>query len=568
MKPNKKVTRTKPIAHKNKDFYRAFEDRHRGPRELILTRLKVYLDFVEPLKTLYHNPEVLDLGCGRGEWLQLMQSNGFKAKGVDLDEGMLFGCQELNLDVYQTDALNYLRGVATESLVVVSAFHLVEHIAFDDLLQLVGEASRVLKPGGLLILETPNSENLAVGTSSFYLDPTHQRPLPASLLTFVVEHAGFERFKTLYLQESPEMVAAEHITLMNVLSGSSPDYAVVAQKKAIAAVCSLFDKPFDQSYGVRLDSLAVHYDQQRADSFGTQLSQANQLNERFELHIQWLQSEWDTSKQRVEDLSKCNGKLEAVFAAEEQKASNLASQLSQANELNGRLERHIQWLQSEWDTSKLNLGKIEVLFTAEEQKAGNLASQLNQANDQSIRQQAHAQWLQNQWNAAQVKINELNQSQQHWQTLANAYNQERKALYASYSWRITRPLRLITTGFRMLFKALLTIPLAIWWLVKWPFKLILSALIRLAIKHPALKSGIGVWLKNYPKLFTHSLLFARARGINIDATPPQLTEIQELSEPLAVENTPDLTNLTPRARRIYNDLKDAMDSNYKNKESS
>jgi O-antigen chain-terminating methyltransferase len=281
-----------------------------------------------------------------------------------------------------------------------------------------------------------------------------------------------------------------------------------------------------------------------------------------------LQSEWDTSKQRVEDLSKCNGKLEAVFAAEEQKASNLASQLSQANELNGRLERHIQWLQSEWDTSKLNLGKIEVLFTAEEQKAGNLASQLNQANDQSIRQQAHAQWLQNQWNAAQVKINELNQSQQHWQTLANAYNQERKALYASYSWRITRPLRLITTGFRMLFKALLTIPLAIWWLVKWPFKLILSALIRLAIKHPALKSGIGVWLKNYPKLFTHSLLFARARGINIDATPPQLTEIQELSEPLAVENTPDLTNLTPRARRIYNDLKDAMDSNYKNKESS
>jgi hypothetical protein len=126
----------------------------------------------------------------------------------------------------------------------------------------------------------------------------------------------------------------------------------------------------------------------------------------------------------------------------------------------------------------------------------------------------------------------------HWQTLANICNQK--------------------------LKALLTIPKSLWWLVKWPFKIILSGLIRCAIKHPAIKVGIGAWLKKYPSLFTHSLMFARARGINIDATLP--TDSQELPQPLVRQNTPDLTKLTPHARRIYIDLKDAMDRN--NKENS
>src|SRR5512137_2545019 len=127
-------------------FYRAFEERHRGSRELIKSRLEVYLPFVEPLKTLYKAPEILDLGCGRGEWLELMQQNGFQAKGVDLDEGMLSACRELDLNVRQADALDYLRGLTANKLSVVSAFHVVEHIPFEALRQLVDEAYRVLKP--------------------------------------------------------------------------------------------------------------------------------------------------------------------------------------------------------------------------------------------------------------------------------------------------------------------------------------------------------------------------------------------------------------------------------------
>ena len=100
----------------------------------------------------------------------------------------------------------------------------------------VAQALRVLVPGGVLILETPNPENLVVGTSSFYLDPTHERPLPWQLLSFLAEHHGFERVKTLRMQESAHLAARvarhEALSLMDVLGGASPDYAIVAQKAA------------------------------------------------------------------------------------------------------------------------------------------------------------------------------------------------------------------------------------------------------------------------------------------------------------------------------------------------
>ncbi|MEI6544046.1 MAG: class I SAM-dependent methyltransferase, partial [Methylococcales bacterium] len=222
----------------------------------------MYLPIVEPLKMVYEHPDILDLGCGRGEWLELMKNNGFDTKGIDLDEGMLEDCIDLSLDVYQVDVLEYLRGLDADSVCLVSALHLVEHINFDKVLNLVSEALRVLKPGGLLILETPNSENLVVGTSNFYLDPTHQKPLPAELLSFVAEYAGFCRVKTLYLQESPDLTISHRTTLINVLQGVSPDYAIIAQKTASSDVLNLFDASINHVYGIRLNDLAERYDQQ------------------------------------------------------------------------------------------------------------------------------------------------------------------------------------------------------------------------------------------------------------------------------------------------------------------
>ena len=254
----------------NTHFYQAFEERYRGSRDLIRSRLQAYLPFVEPLKTLAGVPEALDLGCGRGEWLELLRDHGFQAAGVDCDEMMVAKCRELNLKAIRADFAGHLKEVAADSRCVVSAFHLVEHLSFAELQQLVEQAYRVLKPGGLLIVETQNPENLIVGATTFYLDPTHLRPVPPMLLSFVAEYAGFNRVKTLYLQEEPALVTAPRIGLHSVLGGVSPDYAIVAQKPAPAEICRRFDAPFDGSYGLDLGTLAGRYDRQ-CDAVGTAL---------------------------------------------------------------------------------------------------------------------------------------------------------------------------------------------------------------------------------------------------------------------------------------------------------
>lgn len=244
-------------------FYRAFEDRHRGSRELIKSRIRVYLPFLTPILEHYPDADALDLGCGRGEWLELIAESGFKARGVDLDSAMLAACRERNLFVEEQDALSALRKEADASLAVISAFHLVEHLEFDEVRMLIAEAMRSLLPGGILILETPNPENIVVACCNFYLDPTHQRPIPPSLLHFAVEHAGFNKTKILRLQEPPHLLSAgSPVSLMSVLEGVSPDYAVVAQKGGNLKIDQRSNDPFDHNYGLELPTLAGRFDSQ------------------------------------------------------------------------------------------------------------------------------------------------------------------------------------------------------------------------------------------------------------------------------------------------------------------
>ena len=242
------------------DFYRAFEDRHRGSRELIKTRLGVYLPFVVSLAGVHPNLSVLDLGCGRGEWLELLQENNISAQGVDLDDNMLSACRERGFNVCNTDALAHLKTQSDQSLLAVTGFHLAEHLPFALLQELLAQAQRVLMPSGLLILETPNPENLVVGTASFYLDPTHEHPLPWQLLTFMAEHQGFARIKLMRLQEEAHLVETGPQCLYDVLAGVSPDYAIVAQKSTSFNHPQALDQAFAAQIGLSLTTLANRYD--------------------------------------------------------------------------------------------------------------------------------------------------------------------------------------------------------------------------------------------------------------------------------------------------------------------
>lgn len=256
-------------------FYRAFEDEHRGSREMIKARQRIYLPFIQPLMEVYPSASAIDLGCGRGEWLELLTETGFQAQGVDLDDGMLAVCRERGLNVQTKDAIAGLKECADESQAVVSGFHLAEHIPFDVLQTLVIESLRILKPGGLLILETPNPENIVVGTANFYLDPTHKQPIPPLLLSFLAGYLGFSQVKVIRLQGPVDLSAGRKLTVHDVLGGVSPDYAIVAQKAAPEELIRQISWAFKPEYGVTLGQLAGKYDQQ----IDTKLNQVTELAE-------------------------------------------------------------------------------------------------------------------------------------------------------------------------------------------------------------------------------------------------------------------------------------------------
>lgn len=240
------------------DFYKSFEDVFRGSRTTIKQRLTVYLDFILPLKEEKEIVNALDLGCGRGEWLELLKENNICSFGVDLDEGMLKECVDRNLNIENSDAINYLRKQSDSSIDVISAFHIIEHIGADNVYTLVKEAHRVLTPGGILILETPNPENIMVATNLFYLDQTHERPIPSELMLFLAKYYGYHKYKIIRLQDKYNR-DINKINLLDVVEGVSPDYALVAQKNSKTRSDKI-ELAFNRDYGISFHELCSIYD--------------------------------------------------------------------------------------------------------------------------------------------------------------------------------------------------------------------------------------------------------------------------------------------------------------------
>ena len=241
----------------NDDFYVAFEEKFRGSEELIKERQKKYLKFINPLKILKDEVKALDIGCGRGEWISLLNENGFNARGIDINESMVKVASQKGLNAAVNDALGELKSLEENSLDIITAFQVVEHIKFDDVLELIKEAKRVLAPCGILILETPNPENIMVGTQWFYLDATHKNPIPCELLSFATHYYGLERnfiFKT--NEKSPSEYERD-MGLFDVFEGVSPDYSVIAQKNGDQS--ELFDEAFAVMPGVNLAQISASY---------------------------------------------------------------------------------------------------------------------------------------------------------------------------------------------------------------------------------------------------------------------------------------------------------------------
>ncbi len=187
------AARTGPQAATVRFDYLGFERRFRGaPEELTATLLERYAELCAA-----HQP-VLDVGCGRGELVGALAAAGVAVTGVELDPAMAAEARAAGRPVVTGDALAHLRDLPAHSLGTVIAVHVVEHLPIERLVELLELTASRLRPGGILIAETPNPASLVVLGNSYILDPTHVWPLHPLLLQFLCERAGFRDVELRY----------------------------------------------------------------------------------------------------------------------------------------------------------------------------------------------------------------------------------------------------------------------------------------------------------------------------------------------------------------------------------
>jgi 2-polyprenyl-3-methyl-5-hydroxy-6-metoxy-1,4-benzoquinol methylase len=220
----------------NDRFYVEFEALFRGNRADIKQRLQVYLPY---LSHIFGQPKsdrlmVIDVGCGRGEWLELLDEQGIPAMGVDLNAAMVDACLQQGFLARCADAIQTLREQVPGSIGAVTGFHIIEHLPFEQLLALFDAAQQALCPGGVIIFETPNPENLKVGACNFYFDPTHLHPIVPQVAEFIARQRGFSEAEILRLHPYPD----DHLlhggsaveAVINKELFGPQDYAVIGKK--------------------------------------------------------------------------------------------------------------------------------------------------------------------------------------------------------------------------------------------------------------------------------------------------------------------------------------------------
>lgn len=218
--------------------YLAFEARFRGSEEVIRARQSIYLGLLQGRQ------RVVDLGCGRGELLELLNEAGVSGYGVEVNDDFIELLAEKRLEVVRQDLLEHLADLEPGAVDGIVASHVVEHLPPDAISRLVTAAWDLLPNGGILVIETPNPESLLAGSVNFHRDPTHVRPVHPDTLAFLCESAGFSSAEIRRLSPVPdserlvaptgEDVLSEQVRgvvdRLNDLLYGFQDYAVIARR--------------------------------------------------------------------------------------------------------------------------------------------------------------------------------------------------------------------------------------------------------------------------------------------------------------------------------------------------
>jgi 2-polyprenyl-3-methyl-5-hydroxy-6-metoxy-1,4-benzoquinol methylase len=193
--------------------YVGFEDRFRGSKELIRARQIEYLPYFQGAS------DVLDIGCGRGEFLELLREQGVTGRGLDVNHEMVEVCLARGLDVAEGDALSYLQQQPDGSLGGLIALQVVEHLEPGYLMEMLDAAYHKLRPGSHVILETINVASWYAFFSSYIRDLTHVRPLHPDTLSYLLTASGFQRVSVRYSAPFPQ---DEKLQPFPSIGGASP----------------------------------------------------------------------------------------------------------------------------------------------------------------------------------------------------------------------------------------------------------------------------------------------------------------------------------------------------------
>jgi 2-polyprenyl-3-methyl-5-hydroxy-6-metoxy-1,4-benzoquinol methylase len=182
--------------------YARFEERFRGTEEYVRENQRQYVPFFAGCRA------VLDIGCGRGEFLDLMKEAGIPARGIDLSEESVRQCRARGLEAEVADLFAYLEGLPEGSIDGVFCAQVVEHLPPERVPEMIRLIASRIARDGRLVIETPNPECLAIFATHFYIDPTHERPVPPALLGFYLEEFGFGRLEVRRLYPAEESMPA------------------------------------------------------------------------------------------------------------------------------------------------------------------------------------------------------------------------------------------------------------------------------------------------------------------------------------------------------------------------
>jgi len=189
-------------AHEMPFDYGRFAERFRGTEDYVKKNIQFYLGRFQG------RGPVLDIGCGRGEFLEMMRDAGVEARGIDLSEESVARCRQKGLQVEKADLFQYLSDLPNGSLGGIFCAQVIEHLAAERLPEMIRLGSGKLSREGLMALETPNPECLAIFASHFYLDPTHTRPVPHPLAAFYMEECGLGQIEVQRLSPALESMPA------------------------------------------------------------------------------------------------------------------------------------------------------------------------------------------------------------------------------------------------------------------------------------------------------------------------------------------------------------------------